>query len=421
MSQKRSRSQPQARPSEPVKTGRKVLLNHLLAFVFGVVITGGVAMLVVQGGKPSTDQPAAVRPSLGIAGHRTVADLMALSDAELEQVDIVEMNIAVARELPGLENLDYDKYRRIVDGWTEQFRAWLPTVEHAYYERPEYFKNDIDFFRLGMLAQFLDQRVGIGYVEDQKQAQIEADRAGKQLGVRYSDPGQLLLHGLIDTKRGTCATMPVLHVAIGRRLGWPVGLACADWHYVCRYDDGQHVYNIEATDTGRGGFAAGSDQDYIEKEGVSRKAIAVGSDLRKLTAREMLGVFLMSRGRYLADTGKRTVAAKDFALAHVLFPNSRKAYRQLATNLIATGEGLFERGEQGHPAQQMGWLMGRYRPIVPAAARRVDGSRPRDPLLEIERINEINRRNMRRMMQPPMARRPYPPPVPGVPQPHQQR
>ena len=55
---------------------------------------------------------------------------------------------------------------------------------------------------------------------------------------------------------------------------WPVALACANWHYVCRYDDGRRVYNIEATDTGRGGFAAGTDEDYVEKEGVSPKAVA---------------------------------------------------------------------------------------------------------------------------------------------------
>ncbi len=47
-----------------------------------------------------------------------------------------------------------------------------------------------------------------------------------------------------------------------------------------------------------------------------------------------------------------------------------------------------------------------------------------DPFLEAERINAMNRANMRRMMQPPMAPQPYQPPVPGAgqpPQPHQPR
>ena len=151
MSRKQRRLGPKGQQATPVKTGRKVRLNYLLAFAFWVVMTGSVVMLVAQAGKPNTNQPSGAKPSPGVAGHRSVADLMAMSDPELDQVDVVEMNVAVAQEIPGLENLDYDKYRQIVDGWTEQFRAWLPTVEHAYYERPEYFKNDINFFRLGML------------------------------------------------------------------------------------------------------------------------------------------------------------------------------------------------------------------------------------------------------------------------------
>jgi hypothetical protein len=154
------------------------------------------------------------------------------------------MNIAVARDIPGLEELDYDQYREIVNGWTDQFRHWLPTVEHGFREAPQKYKNDVNFFRLGMLAQFLDQRVGVAYVEEQKEVQLEGKKSGKKVEVLYTDPGHLLLHGLIDTKRGTCGTMPALHVAIGRRLGWPVALACANSHYVCRYDDGEVVYNI---------------------------------------------------------------------------------------------------------------------------------------------------------------------------------
>jgi hypothetical protein len=419
MSKKKRRSKPQAQPPDPVKTGRKALVNYLLAFAFGVVITGGIAMLIAQGGKRDTYQLNGAKPSPGVAGHRSVGDLMALSDAELEQVDIVEMNIAVAREIPGLEDLDYDKYRQTVDGWTDQFRAWLPTVEHAYYERPEYFKNDIHFFRLGMLAQFLDQTVGVRYVEEQRQAQVEARKAGRKAEVAYTDPGHLLLHGLIDTKRGTCGTMPALHVAIARRMGWPVGLACADSHYVCRYDDGQHVYNIEATDTGRGGFAAGSDQDYIEKEGVSRKAIAVGSDLRKLTAREMLGVFVQARARHYADTGKIDLAAHDYALAHTLFPNSRKVYIGLVGNLMPLGEKLFARNEHGHPMSLAVYLSGMYAPRSSTTGLARSPIYQPDPILEAERINAINQANMRRMMQPPTVPQPYQPPVPGVPQPPQ--
>lgn len=409
-------------PEQPQRAdksgGRKAKINYLLGFALGAVVVGGVAMVITQG---KTDDElrqnaVAAHSDPGVAGRRTVADLAALSDEELERVDVVEMNVSVAREIPGLENLDYARYRRTVDGWTAQFRRWLPMVEHNFHRSPEAYKNDIHFFRLGMLAQFLDRHVGIAYVEDQKQAQVASRKAGRKAEVRYTDPGHLLLHGLIDTKRGTCGTMPALHVAIGRRLGWPVGLACVNSHYVCRYDDGQVVYNIEATDTGRGGFAEGSDKDYIETEGVSRRAIAVGSDLRKLTAREMLGVFIQSRARHFQDIGKPRLAARDYALAHTLFPKSRKIYVGLVGNLLPVGEKLFAGNEFGHPYSLSRHLSARYMSVQ----QRQEARRRRTAALaaQTERINAENQARMRRLMQPPTPPRPYRPPMPGDPQPY---
>lgn len=406
-------------PQPAGQSGDKAPSRYFLAFALGAAIAGGVAVLIDHGNAATNAEPTPHRSSSARVGHRTVAQLAALTDDELEQVDIVEMNIAVAREIPGLEHLDYDKYRCIVDAWTDQFRAWVPTVEHASHEDPGKYHNDINFFRLGMLAQFLDQTVGVRYNEQEKQAQVEGRKSGRKAQIAYTNPADLLLYGLIDTKRGTCVTMPTLHVAIGRRMGWPVGLACADSHYVCRYDDGKCVYNIETTDTGRGGFATGSDQDYIEKEGVSRKAIAVGSDLRKLTAREMLGVFVQARGRHYADTGKMDLAARDYALASTLFPRSRKIYLGLVDTLIPVGEKLFTRDELGHPMSLAAYLGGRYAPCGnDTGLGRSPIYRP-DPFADVQRLNEINRRNMQPMMQPPTVPQPYHPPVPGVPQPPQ--
>jgi len=205
MSKKRRRSKTQ--PPEPVKTGRKMLLNYLLAFAFGAVITGGVAMLIAQGGKPDTNQPDGAKLPPAIAGHRSVADLMALSDAELEQVDVVEMSTAVAKEIPGCENLDYQHYKQIVDGWTNDVRQWMSVAEVNFEKSPQEWRNDLNFFRLGLLATYLTRERGVRYHEKYSQDQ----KAGKNS--KYEEPGAVLVHGLIDTLRGTCATMPVLHVA----------------------------------------------------------------------------------------------------------------------------------------------------------------------------------------------------------------
>ncbi len=171
---------------------------------------------------------------------------LAVDDSTLEQSDLVEINLTLASGIPGLESLDIDRYVNIVDDWTDQFRRQLPDMERMFRATPERWKNDIGFFRVGMLMGFLGHVIGITYIEEQKHAQ----------SVRYTDPGHLFLHGLIDTKQGTCGNMAALHVAMCRRMGWPVSLACARSHLLSRFDDGNVIHNIEATSTHPGTIKA---------------------------------------------------------------------------------------------------------------------------------------------------------------------
>jgi hypothetical protein len=265
--------------------------------------------------------------------------LLALSDPELEQADIVRVNVSVARELTPRRDLDVGRYCRIVDNWIQQFARWLPGAEAAFRRTPEKWKNDIHFFRVGMLAGFLGHEIGIRYKDEQKHAQA----------VRYTNPSDLFLNGLIDTKQGTCASMPTLHVAMARRMGWPVSLAAVKSHFISRYDDGKVYHNIEATDTHPGSFASGSDEDYIGRYTLPRKAIACGSDLRRLSAREMLGIFIAFRARHYADIGDVPAADRDYALARVLVPCHRQTYLGAMMPMLNTGTRLFDPDEVGHP------------------------------------------------------------------------
>jgi hypothetical protein len=269
----------------------------------------------------------------------TLWQLLASDDLTLEQTDVVLMNLVVAKGIPALGDLDIARYVQVVDDWTEQFRRVLLGMEEHFHRTPSRWKSDIRFFRVGMLAGFLGHEIGIRYDEQQKHA----------TAVHYTDPGDLFLNGLIDTKKGTCDTMPVLHVAVARRMGWPVSLACVKSHFVSRFDDGEVTYNIEATSDHPGSFAAGSDADYIKRFELSSKAVECGSDLRTLTAREMIGVFLSLRGRHYADTNRLIEADSSFALARVLFPNHRWAYIESMTPMLTRGATLFSPGEVGHP------------------------------------------------------------------------
>ncbi|MEX0792978.1 MAG: transglutaminase family protein, partial [Pirellulaceae bacterium] len=224
----------------------------------------------------------------------TVDQLIAMPPEQLAAVDPLVMNLLVAQGLPALADLDIRRYQNLVNGWAADFtQRCLPQWEPFFHEAPHDFANDINYFRLGMVCQYLELEIGIQYNRDQREAQ----------GVYYTNPSDLFLNGVLETREGTCATMAALQVALGWRLGWPVSLACVHSHFILRYDDGQTVYNIEATQSGHGGFKSDPDEYLIETKELPPIAIESGSDLRALRPHEMLGAFIGLRARHLKDVG----------------------------------------------------------------------------------------------------------------------
>jgi hypothetical protein len=128
--------------------------------------------------------------------------------------------------------------------------------------------------------------------------------------------------------------MPALHVALAWRLGWPVSLACARWHILCRYDDGKVAHNIEATNNGRGGFHSHPDAYYRQKYGIPEEAVRSGCDLTALRPRQLLGLFVSLRARHFEDIGSLDEARADYELAARLFPNNPR-FRGKAADLTS--------------------------------------------------------------------------------------
>ncbi len=273
------------------------------------------------------------------AKYSNVWDILCLSNAELNDLDLVAANLAVAREIPSLSGLDISHYTRTVNDWTKRFEGQLPHSERAFRSSPERWKKDVRFFRVGQLAGFLGHVLGISYIESQRNLK----------SVSYTDPSDLFLNGVIDTFRGSCASLAAIHVAIARRLGWPVSLACVGGHFISRYDDGDVVHNIEMSSVAAGVYASDPDAVYLERFSLPCKAVECGSDLRCLTMREMIASFVFLRGRHLADVGLRKEADADYWLSRALFPNYRRGYIAAVESALNRGFSLFETGEVGHP------------------------------------------------------------------------
>jgi hypothetical protein len=292
-------------------------------------------------------------------------ELLGQSNDELARVDPVDMNLLVARGIPSLADLDPAPYRALLDRGAAVLREQLPAAEERFYRNPGQCKNDVRFARLALMCWYVDEVLGIKYREDQKHLHR----------VRYTDPGDLFLHGVLDTRRGTCGNMSLVYVALGWRLGWPVSLACVGSHYICRYDDGEVVYNIEATTPEEGGFQSPPDAHYLKEFTLPEKAVRCGSDLRAVTPREMLGLFLGARARHLENINRLEEAEPDYLLARALFPRNRKlAIAQHQTSVQCYLD-LFEPHEKGHPAELAAWM----RLMVTMAGYRVP---------ELERVRE---------------------------------
>ena len=212
---------------------------------------------------------------------QTETQLAGRSDAELAATDPLEMNLAAARGVPSLAALDVPYYKGLADGWAAELRQQLPAFEGRFWRTPREWDNDIHMYRLGVLCHFVHNDLGIRYREDQKFAHK----------VAYTDPGDLFLNGVMDTRRGTCGNMAALHVALGWRLGWPVSLALAHWHCILRFDDGRSVWNIEASNT-EGGFRTNPDGYYQKEYNIPQGHIDCGSDLTFLRPRQLLGHFI---------------------------------------------------------------------------------------------------------------------------------
>jgi hypothetical protein len=65
-----------------------------------------------------------------------------------------------------------------------------------------------------------------------------------------------------------------------------------------------------------------TDKEYADFLGTPTSAIASGSDLTTLTARQTLGVFLQGRAGYWAEHGNRRHALSDIELAAKCFPQN---------------------------------------------------------------------------------------------------
>jgi hypothetical protein len=345
-------------------TRRKTLIVALVALCIG----GTIAFVLSQYFHRGLVSPSQQRVSSFHAGL-TLGRLLEMNPDELANVDIAEANLLCAQGLPGSENLDVAAKLKQLDSWADRVDLEIRRNWHRYKDKPAEYENSEIYYRMGMLVTVLQQDFGVHYNPDL------IDVPESKINEAFlSDPSNMLLTGLLSERcMGTCSSMPVLYVAIGRRLGYPVSLVSAKDHLFVRWQPPgmSNHENIEGTSLG---FVFHNDDFYKNWRGITEADINSGVHLKSLTRAQELAVFLMTRGGALQYHKRLPEAAIAYAHASFLWPE----YRDLKTYLADVGaklapwqyremtlKGLSPASQNASPAQAVDWNLVRQQIPTP--------------------------------------------------------
>jgi hypothetical protein len=163
----------------------------------------------------------------------TLDQLANPSDSELPRLDIAEVDLACAHNLPGAERLDIPACL----AWVDRAAAWVRQHTAGVIGQ---FDHSEGIFRVVAMMSVLQRGMGANYIQNRVDA-LEAP----------TDSRDSFLHGLVEGHGGTCASLPVLYAAVGRRLGYPIKLVPTARHLFARWDDPvRERFNIEINGTG---------------------------------------------------------------------------------------------------------------------------------------------------------------------------
>ena len=226
------------------------------------------------------------------------------SDSELSRIDLAELSFNMAVGLPSAVSGSLAFCRERLDEWV--WTSHRKTENSLRTERHRYPLDTDGRFRMLNLVSIVLRDLGVRY----NQAIMEDPFDGR-------DSCELLLHGILFGRGGSCVTMPLLYAAIGRRLGYPLFLCYANEHVFLRWQDQQERFNVEGTSWG---FSEKSDEDLL-RSGPGLKWDDVNRGyLTNLTPRHEVACLLAQRGRCLLENLQIWDALTAFHTAHEMHP-----------------------------------------------------------------------------------------------------
>jgi hypothetical protein len=247
----------------------------------------------------------------------TLANLLALSPAELSRVDIAHMNMLCTEGLDGSDSNDLELLNQL-DVWAPHVKAETERHLYRYQRNPAEFEHSEEFFRMLMLAVVLTEDYRVHYHPGLR-AQPGSEASND---VFFRDPKAVFLTGVLGKERqGTCSSLPVLFVAVGRLLGYPLKLVTTKAHLFVRWEGQQERFNVEVTGNGLNRFS----DDYYRHwpMAVAKEEESAERHLASLSPGGELALFLSIRAMCLRADGRMAEAGDAFGVAARLAPEVR--------------------------------------------------------------------------------------------------
>ncbi len=234
----------------------------------------------------------------------TLESLRDPTDAECAGFDLAAVDLACAVGLRGTERLDIPACL----SWVDHAAAWVrhqtqSTFGH-FQRNPDTYEHSEGIFRVVAMMNVLWRGLGVQYNQERIDNPEE-----------FTDSRDDFIHGIVEGHGGTCASLPVLLAAVGRRFGYPLKLVKTARHLFVRWDDspGEH-FNIEINKTG---LNTHPDEHYLTWPFDIRgtKWQTDTKFLRSLTPREDVAHAWSKRGHNLREDGRLREAVDCFATA----------------------------------------------------------------------------------------------------------
>lgn len=244
-----------------------------------------------------------------------------LSSLAEDQIDIGRACLLFAKE--AYPDLDVDDYSRQLDQMVQEIEKY--TRETGDYNNPDH--------RIRSINTYLYRYKGFHFDKD--------DPYTRKLKNRY-------INGLLDTKSGSCFTLPLLYLALAQRLGYPIYPVSAPQHIFLRYvDPNLKMQNIEAT--GGGGYTP--EELYVNDMEIPSKGIETGTYLRTMTCRELLAELFGENALYWVKNHNAPKAIRYFEEAIKLNPIQAEIQENFGNYYFQLAKHEMEKHQSGYLPQ----------------------------------------------------------------------